>query len=214
MRQSWCHAPIGLLCGLLVACGHSEAPQQWKIPVRKLGQHPHGAWADVDLITNGQTGFLSGELLAIQDEEAVIRRSSDLARVHIACIQRLHLAAFENEYAATVFYGVVGIVTTLSHGVWLVFTAPVWALTTTGASVGSARAGTFDFGPGAPRLSGANGWARFPAGLPPGFLDRHPAQQRWTDRCYPQSTVPSAAPAPPRTAPAPSTVDPEGPYSD
>jgi hypothetical protein len=157
---------------LAAACAtRSPGPPSWQVRASEVDRSTRGAWANVTLWGGGG---LSGELLAVDDQALYVGLSGRLTRVPHKCATLLQLAAFENPAMEVSALGALGTLSTLSHGFFLVFTVPVWAVTAGLSSYGHSRSGHLKFGVGEEPLSTASAWARFPAGMPTGFIDRVP----------------------------------------
>ena len=109
---------------------------------------------------------LDGELIAADGKSVVLAKGGDVTVLPATCVTRMTVAAFEPGVADTIALGSVGGLSTLSHGFFLVLSAPIWLVTTLGATWAQSGAGTLEK---PPRPAA---WARFPQGLPPGFLEQ------------------------------------------
>jgi hypothetical protein len=141
------------------------------VPANEVDRSPHGAWANL-MLRGG--GGLSGELLAVDDQALYLGLSPRLTRVPHQCVTVLQLAAFETPAMDVSAVGALGTFSTLSHGFFLIFTAPIWVATGGLSSYGHSRSGHLKFGLGEEPLPRASAWSRFPAGMPTGFIDRVP----------------------------------------
>jgi hypothetical protein len=163
---------IALLAAAMLAAAcatRSPAPPSWQVLGSEVDRSPHGAWANVTLRGGGG---LSGELLAVDDHALYVGLSPRLTRVPHQCVTLLQLAAFETQAMDVSALGAVGMLSTLSHGFFLIFTAPIWIATSGLSSYGHSRSGHLKFGLGEEPLPTASAWSRFPAGLPTGYIDR------------------------------------------
>jgi hypothetical protein len=163
-----------LLAGAMLAAAcatRSPAPPSWQVPAREVDRSQHGAWANVTLRGGGG---LSGELLAVDDQALYVGLSPRLTRVPHQCVTLLRLAAFESPAMEVSALGALGTLSTLSHGFFLLFTAPIWAVSAGLSTYGQSRTGHLKFGLGEEPVSTASAWSRFPAGMPTGYIDRVP----------------------------------------
>jgi hypothetical protein len=142
---------------------------------------PYGVWANATL-RSGR--LVSGELLAIDQQTAFLGLSTGLHVLPIPCISNLRLAVYEGDFVAPATLGFVGLLSTLSHGYILVFTAPVWGLTT-GLTTHSASARGHETiqAAASDQVERARRFARFPTGLPPGYRERATVQEALDERC-------------------------------
>jgi hypothetical protein len=174
-----------LLAGAMLAAAcatRSPAPPSWQVPANEVDRSSHGAWANVTLRGGGG---LSGELLAVDDQALYVGLTPRLTRVPHQCVTRLQLAAFEIMAVDVSGLGAVGMLSTISHGFFLVFTVPIWVTTAGLSSYGHSRAGHLKFGLGEEPLPRASAWSRFPAGMPTGYIDRVPERVALDATCQP-----------------------------
>jgi len=91
-----------------------------------------------------------------------------------------------------------GSLSTASHGVYLLFTLPIWLITTAGASYAHSAAGYVraDYQkPLAAEIDKIRKWARFPQGLPPGYLQQAKAVHHAGTGCASAKLLPVHAPS-------------------
>ncbi|HEX7604399.1 MAG TPA: hypothetical protein VF316_22425 [Polyangiaceae bacterium] len=171
-------ARLLLLAWLAAACGHTASLDRAKtaggaasdvavsdVPVR-------GAVTRIYL-RSGET--LDGELLAVGAHAMAIavRRGDNDEDLFVseAEIEKVRVTAYSNAAltGALVTWGAVGTLSTLSHGVFLIFSAPIWTVAGMATSIAAAE----DSDQSAVVLGGeqAQLWqfARFPQGLPPTY---------------------------------------------
>jgi hypothetical protein len=111
--------------------------------------------------------LVQGELIAIDTDTIHVLadgRLVSLARATVCCAE---LTAFRMELSELQLWTVLGILSTASHGIVLILTAPLWAIAGTAAAASASYA---------PRIVPTDPvvlqpFARFPQGMPPG-LDR------------------------------------------
>lgn len=129
-----------------------------------------GAWAEVILTTGAA---VDGELIAV-DGDVIRILPLDATNVisiakHDIQSGRLYRYEAEGGFGA---WGAVGGLSTLSHGFWLVFSLPLWAVWTGATSASESGHVILEFRRGI--WPEAAKWARFPQGMPPGFGQRAP----------------------------------------
>ena len=148
----------------------STAPEGWRRSKEDVQRVALGSWTRVESRPGGTSSrpslVLDGELIAADGKSVVLAKGGDVTVVPATCVNRMTVAAFEPGVADTIALGSVGGLSTLSHGFFLVIGAPIWLVTTLGATWAQSGAGTLE----KPRNPGA--WARFPQGLPSGFLEQ------------------------------------------
>jgi hypothetical protein len=190
--------PGALLFAAFLAAGCaavSPAPRPWQVTETRAPLNPYGAWANVSL-RRGRV--IAGELLAVQEGNLFVGSAEGLRRVPIECIGTLRLAVFEADFGLPGAVSILGLLSSLSHGYLLVLSAPVWLITAGVATHSASSRGYETFG-GARKIEEARTFARFPASLPPGYLERAPIREAFDGRC--ESQVPPSAPAAPPTPP-------------
>jgi hypothetical protein len=147
-----------------------------------------------------------GELLAVEPDRVYLARGDQVTVVPLICIEKLKVGAFETT-AEPLAWGTVGALTTLSHGYFLVFSLPTWLLSTAPASRVHSSAGHIEEprpGEAAPKLENLRKWARFPQGMPAGYLEqaREIRERRGSCEIFGPRPKP-AAPTPEASRPAP-----------
>ena len=197
----------------------SPAPPGSRLTMEQAQRDPHGAWINIVTLQ----GEVAGELLAVEAKALVVASTAGFQRVPVARIRSWSLSWYEADNGGVIVFGVLGTLSTLSHGWFLVLTAPLlWMIPTPIMARAQSKQG-HESG----SLGDADGhlhlaaYARFPAGLPPGFdPTAAPAPEGGAgQRCYPNQTcdaglscargvcrpaTPSAPPPPPSgTSPPP-----------
>lgn len=150
------------LLALFAGCASTSAPSDWLDDPELAGLDGFGAWVEVQL----ETKRLSGELIAVSADSLFFADST----IRVVAVQRIasaRLVAYDAP--ALVAPVLLGTLSTASHGLLLVFTAPMWII------AGSISAGARTYDPiidyPEKRLAEFRPYARFPQGLPKG-LDR------------------------------------------
>jgi hypothetical protein len=183
----------------LVGCAATApAPAAWHVNHQEVARRPYGAWANVGLV--GGAG-VSGELLGVDGEAVFVGLAPRMYRLPARCVTSLRLVAFDAPSAVPATVGTAGVVSTLSHGLFLVFTAPAWLAVTLVVSSNAGNAGYPEI-PGRAVLEEARPWARFPQGLPAGYVQRVPERETLDAQCRPLPLgAPAALPAAPEGTP-------------
>lgn len=115
-------------------------------------------------------GSVSGELIAMSPE-ALFLMTDDGATLALATadVAKVSVKLYGDGLNAGLLaaWGGAGMTSTLSHGIFLIFTAPTWLLVGLGTSIPAGfPAKTVAYRPDLPRLYE---YARFPQGLPKGW---------------------------------------------
>jgi hypothetical protein len=128
-----------------------------------------GGWA-VATLNDGNT--IVGELIAIEPELYILARFRNhrpaLVSRPRAAVRQLDVYAYSTGDASLGVWGLLGTVGTISNGIFLVFSAPVWIGSTILAVALEPRAALTRY----PDHAWADlaKWARFPQGMPQGMI--------------------------------------------
>jgi hypothetical protein len=155
------HTRSGLLaCAVvLVACASNPDPRTR--PIELVQRDGHGGW----IIIKRTTGpSIAGELIAVEPDALRVLDGVSLMAVPRAQIRRAEVWAWETQEGRVLGWGALGSLSTISHGFFLVFSFPVWLLTSTITSINESFASQLSY-PG-DRWEELVKWARFPQGLP------------------------------------------------
>jgi hypothetical protein len=142
-----------------------------------------------------------------------------LARVPRSRIRYLEVTFYRGEVGEAVGWGLSGTVSTLSHGLVLLLSAPVWLITTGTAGAIESSAGTVTYRAArgsltAEAFAGLRKYARFPQGLPEGFTLQPPSPPPLAPPPAPATPVPPGngpASPPQPSSPQPSPAQPSEP---
>jgi hypothetical protein len=187
---------LACLFVLQSACiARSPAPVAWQRSMDDVKTVTYGAWTRVE----GRSFVSDGELLAAERRYLALSRGDEVTIVPSGCIEKVKIAAFEGAPGPTILWGVAGSLSTASHGVYLLFTLPIWLITTAGASYAHSAAGYVraDYQkPLTAELDMIRKWARFPQGLPPGYLQQAEAVHHAGTGCASTKQLPLPVHAP------------------
>lgn len=149
------------------ACASNPDPRPRSIEfVQRDG---HGGWIVVGMRGGAE---LSGELISV--ETAGLQVLTLTPRLALMFVPKANIAAatlwpWETEHGSVLVWGGVGAVSTISHGYFLIFSFPIWVLTSTITAGIESRASQLEYpGDGWDKFSI---WARFPQGLPAGLTE-------------------------------------------
>jgi len=164
----------------------SPAPPGARLTMEQAQRDPRGAW--INIVTDQEE--VAGELLAVEAQALVVASTPGFRRVPVTRIRSWTLSWYEAENGGVIVYGLLGTLSTLSHGWFLVLTAPLlWMIPTPIMARAQSRQGHESGTLGDGRHLRLAAYARFPAGLPPGFDPTAPAPEGGAgQRCYPNQT--------------------------
>lgn len=149
----------------------------------------------VDVRQNGfwllseRRGNAVGHIVSIPQRLYFVRR---------ATIEEARLSEYRTDWRGLAGWTSLGVLSTLSHGVFLLLSAPIWTIAGSIAAAAESRAALHDF-PDEP-LEAFPVYARFPQGLPPGVDEAavlHGMRGRVPAPVHPAAPAAPAAPVAP-----------------
>ena len=163
-----------LLGALLVlsGCAGTHAPKDWLPNASEATTQAHGGWVVLRL---ADRSMHEGELIAIGPDSLFVLEPSGCRGFAQTQVEHGLLTGYDSEADRLQAWVVVGSLSTLSHGVFLVGTFPLWLLAGGLATASQAHAGRVSITP--TTWEKARLYARFPQGLPEG-LDRAEVRPR------------------------------------
>ncbi len=117
----------------------------------------------------------TGELLDATEDRVTLLEGTALVTIETSDIRRVILTRYANGTLIGVLavWSAVGGLATLSHGLFLIFTGPIWGAISTGALLPvAADQGRFAFADKKSDLAFLHEYARFPQGLPAQYRKR------------------------------------------
>jgi hypothetical protein len=157
---------IVALAAAVAGCYQSSAPPGWLPTPVQAQRGAFGSWISVQ----GQPRtppLAEGELIAIDTDTIHVLADGRLMSLPRASICCAVLTAYRMDLSGLQLWTAVGTLSTVSHGLVLILTAPMWIIAGTAATSAASYA---------PRIVGTDPavlqpFARLPQGIPPG-LDR------------------------------------------
>lgn len=156
-----------LAVGLLVSgCASTSAPDAWQSTAQTMQREAYGAWIDVRFASpadSAQAPGVQGELIAADEDSLwVLPLDGSLRPVSRAAASRVRLTTFDANWGYLATWTALGTLSTLSHGVGLLLSAPAWILG------GSLATGNQSYKPifEDPDTEVLRRYTRFPQGLP------------------------------------------------
>jgi hypothetical protein len=159
--------PLWLLV-LLGACFQSTAPEGW-LPIPEVAQREaYGAWIRVEHRQGAETQVVEGELIAAMADSLHVLAADSLVTLPMTAVASATLTTYDARSEELSTWTALLAVSTLSHGIGLVLTMPLWIIIGTAETAGASKD---------PRVESVDAallrpYARFPQGLPPG-IDRN-----------------------------------------
>ncbi len=148
-----------------VACAKNTAPKGWLPTPTQAQSASYGGW--IELTYDQSERRTDGELIAVNADSVWILSESQVLVIPTAGVKHGKLTAYEAQTGGLTTWAVVGAISTLSNGGFLIFTAPMWIIGGSLAVGGETRAPERK----QPPLAWAEltPFARFPQGLPEGI---------------------------------------------
>lgn len=166
---------IALAC--LVGCINNPVPDQRTLRAEELETWTHGLWIVVEPHRGEPFG---GELLAVDGDGVTVLADGRAVRVGLAEAEKMTVAAYRSHEGGVAVWGAAGTLSTLSHGKFLLLSAPAWALTwlITQAVIHDRPVMQW------PResLDKLRPFARFPQGMPQGWSPAPDRPPPWPTR--------------------------------
>lgn len=149
-------------------CAGNPAPREWRPPAAVAQRSSRGGWITIEAVGASRVRstdrpLAEGELIAIDETAFHVLTTGGLQSVPRASAHRITLVRYGTPGGTLALWAVAGGFSTLSHGGFLLLTAPMWAIAGIAATLTEKRAGMLHDDDLARRF------ARFPQGLPPGF---------------------------------------------
>ena len=160
-----CHrrAVVVTAAALLAGCASNPVPRGYLPTAQQAQREARGGWI---VIRAGGGATLSGELLAVGPEVISVLTPEGTVERPRASLSAATLYCYVGASNAIAVGSALGGLSTLSHGGFLIFTLPMWAIA--GPLAASADRRSTALGGGAVDLDALRAYARFPQGPPDG----------------------------------------------
>jgi hypothetical protein len=199
------------LAALTAACTENPDPRQPTLT--KMQTEGVGGW----VVATSNAGWqVQGELISVTREYVHILRvgqpGAALVYLRTADVARAQVYTYESEGGLGAF-GLLGTLSTISHGFILILTAPVWIIATGIAIAAESAHVELDY-PEDDSLETLSHWARFPQGIPAAVDEAAlllPRASRRPPVIAPPGPPPGAAPGDAPVIPPPITPPSETP---
>ncbi|MDZ7337872.1 MAG: hypothetical protein ONB30_04975 [candidate division KSB1 bacterium] len=170
------HSIFGLFLSLLVvSCATTHAPRGWLASSSNMQTDVYGGWIEVEYYSaSREKAQLTGELIAIGNDSIYIANETFHA-IALSSIKSARLVTYKSNAEVMGVLVVLGTLSTIRNGYFLIFTAPMWII---GGCISSAVR-SFEPIVDYPKqeLSRFVPFARYPQGLPAG-IDRNQIRMR------------------------------------
>lgn len=187
-----------LVSASAAGCLHNPDPRPRSMSA--VHTDAHGGFVVVRV--GGQVNH-QGELIAVGPEGVWVLARQRLILTPHEQVSGLDLYAYDVSIAGTTGLGLLGTLSTISHGFFLVFSAPIWLVTTIATSASQSRSAYEWYAGDGDDWSELMKWARFPQGMPPGLTAEQLLGLPVPAPPGPPSSVDPIGPPAPEPAPAP-----------
>lgn len=151
---------------LVPGCASHQAPDHFLPTVREAQREVFGGWIELSVRDQGGLQRLAGELIAVSLDSLWVLDGSGGTAVGTDAVEEGKLVAYNSEWGRVAGGAALGTLSTISNGVFLIFTAPMWIV---GGSIAASSQSRLPI-----QKLPDTGWfalipfARFPQGMPPG----------------------------------------------
>ncbi len=185
-------ALLALAAVLALGCASAPtSPPDWLPEADEAGTHEFGGWIEVKCEPKRGGLAIHGELLAIDSARVYVLRGDGMRSVPLDSVREARLTWFHSHGEAVGGIAALATLATISHGYFLVFTAPIWMIFGSVAAHDQYHESVVKTKPQA--WAELRPYARFPQGLPPGFVPTAPV----TTHIVKEPAVEIAPPPPP-----------------
>ena len=164
---------VGAAIALVSGCAGTGAPKGWLPHGKAESGDAYGAWIMVERETGSRRQQLAGEFLALGPDSAFVLTAARLEAIPLADVHRAKVVFYNPRADEVGIWTAWGSLSTLSHGVGLIFSLPLWVGVGSSLTVMQRNSAIEDYphggddGQAAERWAGMNRFARFPQGPPP-----------------------------------------------
>jgi hypothetical protein len=160
----------------VTGCAGIQAPRGSVPPVAVAPQDGFGGWAGV-WEGKGYSPDLEGELIAVSADSVFVLVGDSLVARSLKAVRRVRVVGYDPKAGDLMNWTLAGTLSTASHGIVAILSAPAWLLVGSAVTSSAAHASEINV-PGYHRTwDDLKPFARFPQGIPPG-LDRSALRRR------------------------------------
>lgn len=156
---------------LIIGCASTNVPGGWLPEIDKISTDGRGGWID---ITYGNRQHLSGELISVQNDTLFLLNGEKLSFLRTTQIIRAKMAIVDVDNGLKLIrnFTLLGVASTISHGLFGFLTAPLWVVAGTWASAQYSNSSVYKFPSKLySKIEYFSKYSRFPIGIPKN-LDR------------------------------------------
>ncbi|HWP82755.1 MAG TPA: hypothetical protein VNN76_08880 [Bacteroidota bacterium] len=158
---------------LIVICGCAAtiAPDEWLPAPEELQHDSYGGWILLTVGEGSNKRVVEGEFISVEESMVYVLPIDEAVRsLPLDSIRFARLQIHRKQHGRTAGWTVVGTLSTLSHGFYLLLTAPSWLLVGILSSASVSKEGDFSTdNPTRAWWVEVAKFSRFPQGLPEGL---------------------------------------------
>lgn len=140
-------------------CATTSAPNHWLPEKEKADQQSFGGWITIEKVDKLT---IRGELISVSDSGLYVMTFDKLVFTGNDSISTAKLGKYEETNPVAV-WGLMGTLSTVSHGFYLVFSAPIWVVLSTTMASNYSENKIIEYPKN--KLADFKNYARFPQGL-------------------------------------------------
>ncbi len=148
-------------------CAPSYAPSRYLPSGNGSQWDVYGGWIRLELDSQSKDSSIDGEFISFQDSSVFVLTKNKLVCVPYTQINHAEIEFHSNLSAGIGIWTTLGFLSTVSHGFFLIFTAPTWLLVGIPSSVSESYSGKLiEDTPNLAWWAGNRKFSRFPQGIP------------------------------------------------
>ena len=164
-NHKYLEIPIFLfLSAVLFGCATTNVPRNWSSEPNEMATSTFGGWINVECSNEHEKEYnIAGELIAVSDDSIFVADSlfHSIARKDITSARLVCYNSNSGSMAASV---ALGTISTISNGLFLIFTMPMWLIGGTIAGSAQSYVPIIDYPEN--NFKEFSKFSRFPQGLP------------------------------------------------
>jgi hypothetical protein len=153
-----------LAAWVTVGCAGTTAPPRFLRNAEASQQQSYGGWIDVTYAIGTGSSRVAGELIAVSADSLWIKHAGGGTIVPTQAVTGGQLAGYDSQWRRVEALAVLGALTTISNGAFLIVTAPAWVIGGSLAAASQSRIPLRSLPPA--RWTDLASFARFPQGMP------------------------------------------------
>ena len=172
------------------ACAGSSAPKEWLPKPVEAQATAYGGWIELTHQSSAEPRRTEGELIAVSADSVWVLSETHGVVIPTSAVGKGKLTVYAGQRGTLTTWTVLGALSTLSNGGFLIFTAPMWIIGGSIAIGGESRAAERKH----PPLTWTElaAFARFPQGMPDGVELRALRTKKDAARVAPSSHAPTS----------------------